>query len=133
MSNLAHELAPICPMSTAMHINGATLRSTVAVNQNMSSKTSTPTIKTLSLQDFNCPSTRPQFLKDMRESLMEIGTFYIKDHGISSNMTQGAMKTVQDYFALPLEEKKKMLIGNSRHFRGYKLIGKTSNHSHISK
>ncbi|KAG0320700.1 hypothetical protein BG000_003478 [Podila horticola] len=123
MSNLAHELAPICPMSTAMHIKAATLRSTVAVNQNKSSKTSTPTIKTLSLQDFNCPSTRPQFLKDMRESLMEIGTFYIKDHGISSNMTQGAMKTVQDYFALPLEEKKKMLIGNSRHFRGYKLIG----------
>lgn len=66
----------------------------------------------------------------MRESLMEIGTFYIKDHGISGNMTQGAMKTVQDYFALPLEEKKKMLIGNTRHFRGYKLIGKNNNNRH---
>ncbi|KAG0369156.1 hypothetical protein BGX24_002522 [Mortierella sp. AD032] len=59
----------------------------------------------------------------MRESLMELGTFYIKDHGIKAEMTSDAMKSVQDYFALPLEEKKKMLIGNSRHFRGYKLIG----------
>ncbi|KAF9126944.1 hypothetical protein BGW39_006218 [Mortierella sp. 14UC] len=79
--------------------------------------------KILSLQDFNNPATRPRFLADMRESLMELGTFYIKDHGITAEMTSGAMKSVQDYFALPLEEKKKMLIGNSRHFRGYKLIG----------
>ncbi|KAF9018527.1 hypothetical protein BGZ52_004219 [Haplosporangium bisporale] len=114
MSNLAQALAPTCLMSTVMRPKATTYTKP---------KTALPIIKTLSLQDFNCPSTRPQFLKEMRESLMEIGTFYIKDHGISGNMTQGAMKTVQDYFALPLEEKKKMLIGNSRHFRGYKLIG----------
>ncbi|KAF9138056.1 hypothetical protein BGX30_009634 [Mortierella sp. GBA39] len=80
-------------------------------------------VKVLSLHDFNNPATRPRFLADMRESLIELGTFYIKDHGITTEMTAGAMKAVQDYFALPLEEKKKMLIGNSRHFRGYKLIG----------
>ncbi|KAF9154561.1 hypothetical protein BGX21_008478 [Mortierella sp. AD011] len=85
----------------------------------------TPTVKamTLSLHDFNNLETRPQFLRDMRKSLMELGTFYIKDHGISTEMTGDAMKTIQDYFALPLEEKKKMLIANSRHFRGYKLMG----------
>ncbi|KAF9111490.1 hypothetical protein BGX27_004854 [Mortierella sp. AM989] len=85
----------------------------------------TPSVKakTLSLQDFNNLETRPQFLHDMRESLMELGTFYIKDHGITAEMTAEAMKTIQDYFALPLDEKKKMLIGNSRHFRGYKLMG----------
>ncbi|KAF9100637.1 hypothetical protein BGX29_006399 [Mortierella sp. GBA35] len=80
-------------------------------------------VKTLSLQDFANQQTRARFLSDMRESLMELGTFYIKDHGITTEMTSDAMKAVQDYFALPLEEKKKMLIGNSRHFRGYKLIG----------
>ncbi|CAO3566471.1 unnamed protein product [Mortierella alpina] len=83
----------------------------------------TPKVKTLSLEDFHNRETRPRFLREVRESLMEIGTFYIKDHGISTAMTAGAMKTVQEYFALPLEEKKKMLIGNSRHFRGYKLMG----------
>ncbi|KAF9352556.1 hypothetical protein BGX26_009661 [Mortierella sp. AD094] len=85
----------------------------------------TPSVKakTLSLLDFNNLETRPQFLRDMRKSLMELGTFYIKDHGISTEMTGEAMKTIQDYFALPLEEKKKMLIANSRHFRGYKLMG----------
>jgi len=110
-------------MSTAMRLK--------ATSHNKPKTTTTlPTVKTLSLQDFNCPSTRPHFLREMRESLMEIGTFYIKDHGISGNMTQGAMKAVQDYFALPLEEKKKMLIGNTRHFRGYKLIGKNNNNRH---
>ncbi|KAF9995939.1 hypothetical protein BGZ79_010328, partial [Entomortierella chlamydospora] len=84
----------------------------------------TPSVKakTLSLHDFNNLEARPQFLRDMRRSLMELGTFYIKDHGISTKMTGDAMKTIQDYFALPLEEKKKMLIANSRHFRGYKLM-----------
>ncbi|KAG0295595.1 hypothetical protein BGZ98_001327 [Dissophora globulifera] len=82
-----------------------------------------PVIKTLSLRSYLCQETRPLFLKEMRESLMRIGTFYIKDHGIPSETTAGAMKTVQEYFALPLDEKKKMLIGNSRHYRGYKLIG----------
>ncbi|KAF9187592.1 hypothetical protein BGZ50_001880 [Haplosporangium sp. Z 11] len=80
-------------------------------------------VKTLSLQDFHNIETRPQFLRDMRECLIDVGTFYIKDHGIATEMTAGAMKSVQDYFALPLEEKKKMLIANSRHFRGYKLMG----------
>lgn len=57
---------------------------------------------------------------------MTIGTFYIKDHGVATSLTTCAMQSVRDYFSLPLEEKKKMMIGNSRHFRGYKLIGKFS-------
>lgn len=80
-------------------------------------------VKTLSLRDFNNLETRPQFLQDLRDSLMRIGTFYIKDHGISTEMTSDAMKTIREYFALPLEEKKKMHIVHSRHFRGYKLMG----------
>ncbi|KAF9572716.1 hypothetical protein EC968_009531 [Mortierella alpina] len=81
------------------------------------------TVKTLSLQDFLNLGTRPQFLKEMRESLIKIGTFYIKDHGVPAELTRGAMKSIQDFFALPLEEKKKIVIGNSRHFRGYKVMG----------
>ncbi|KAG0377537.1 hypothetical protein BGX24_005920 [Mortierella sp. AD032] len=88
-----------------------------------SSSTPTPVIKTLSLQDFLALETRTQFLQEMRHSLTTIGTFYIKDHGVATDLTTGAMQTVRDYFSLPLGEKKKMMIGNSRHFRGYKLIG----------
>ncbi|KAG0231775.1 hypothetical protein BGX31_005363 [Mortierella sp. GBA43] len=73
-------------------------------------------VKTLSLKDFNNLDTRPQFLQEMRESLMRIGTFYIKDHGISTEMTADAMKTIREYFALPLEEKKKMHIAHSEEF-----------------
>ncbi|KAF9190134.1 hypothetical protein BGZ51_008923 [Haplosporangium sp. Z 767] len=80
-------------------------------------------IKTLSLRDYFCPQTRPRFLKEMREALIEIGTFYIKDHGVPTELTSGVMKSIQDFFSLPLEEKKKTVIGNSRHFRGYKVMG----------
>ncbi|KAF9397856.1 hypothetical protein BGZ94_006162, partial [Podila epigama] len=108
------------PMSTAtVHHKAADLQSSLVPPKNT---TKLPTIKTLSLKDFENPVTRPQFLREMRESLMEIGTLYIKDHGITGDITQGTMKTIEEYFALPLEEKKKMLIGNSRHFRGYKLM-----------
>ncbi|KAG0336259.1 hypothetical protein BG004_008134 [Podila humilis] len=82
-----------------------------------------PKAKTLSLQDYLCLSTRPRFLKDMRASLIELGTFYIKDHDVSPGLIHDTMTAVREYFDLPLEEKKKMLIGNSRHFRGYKVIG----------
>ncbi|KAF9152556.1 hypothetical protein BG015_005077 [Linnemannia schmuckeri] len=100
---------------------------TTAINatspSNNNSKTSPPIVKTLSLRDYLAPETRTYFLQEMRQSLMTIGTFYIKDHGVATELTTGAMQTVRDYFSLPLEEKKKMMIGNSRHFRGYKLIG----------
>ncbi|KAG0025466.1 hypothetical protein BGZ82_009999 [Podila clonocystis] len=82
-----------------------------------------PRVAILSLQNYLCPATRPQFLSDMRTSLTELGTFYIKDHGVSPVLIQSTMTAVRDYFSLPLAEKKKMLIGNSRHFRGYKLMG----------
>ncbi|KAF9216965.1 hypothetical protein BGZ59_007110 [Podila verticillata] len=81
-----------------------------------------PKAATLSLQDYLCPATRPRFLNDMRTSLTELGTFYIKDHGVSPALIQNTMAIVRDYFSLPLNEKKKMLIGNTRHFRGYKLM-----------
>lgn len=92
----------------------------------MSNNTSLPVVKTLSFREYLSPETRTQFLQEMRQSLMTFGTFYIKDHGVATSLTAGAMQTVRDYFSLPLDEKKKMMIGNSRHFRGYKLIGKFS-------
>ncbi|KAG0315661.1 hypothetical protein BGZ99_007324 [Dissophora globulifera] len=106
-------------MVTPTFVEMPTISKTVGTHRKIKSAH----VKTLSLQDFKNLETRPIFLREMRESLMEIGTFYIKDHGIAKELTANAMKTVQEYFALPLEEKKKMLIGNSRHYRGYKLIG----------
>ncbi|KAF9997681.1 hypothetical protein BGZ80_007832 [Entomortierella chlamydospora] len=90
-----------------------------------------PMIRTLSLKDYLCPEARPHFLREMRESLVEIGTFYIKDHGVPTQVTEGVMRTMRDYFALPLAEKKKMLIGNSRHFRGYKLMGEERTNNQV--
>ncbi|KAI1309975.1 hypothetical protein EDD11_003924 [Mortierella claussenii] len=90
-----------------------------------------PEIKLLSLQDYFCKETRPMFLQQMHDSLTSLGTFYIRDHGVPQELTSRTMKTVQDYFALPLQEKKKMMIGNSRHFRGYKLMGQEVTNNEI--
>ncbi|KAF9169630.1 hypothetical protein BGX21_008016 [Mortierella sp. AD011] len=50
-------------------------------NSRTNDATRVPMIRTLSLKDYLCLETRPHFLREMRESLIEIGTFYIKDHG----------------------------------------------------
>lgn len=117
-----------CQISEAVHAMVApTFSEAPATETQLVSKppmASSFKIQTLSLEDFDNLKTRPRFLQDMRESLMRIGTFYIKDHGISTTITSDVMTVIREYFALPLEEKKKMHIANSRHFRGYKLMGK---------
>ncbi|KAI1302845.1 hypothetical protein EDD11_005469 [Mortierella claussenii] len=129
MSQVAQMVAPTFMEAPHMNnvnttsIKASITKTTTATLTTAVTRETSVKVKTLSLKDFHNTKTRTEFLRQMRESLMEIGTFYIKDHGISSDIIANAMKTVQEYFALPLEEKKKMLIANSRHFRGYKLMG----------
>src|SRR5690606_24401965 len=58
-------------------------------------------IRILSLADYLNHEKRPEFLKEMRKSLMEIGTFYIKDHQVPAWLTQRAMSIIKEYFELP--------------------------------
>lgn len=51
------------------------------------------------------PVTKPAFLKDLREALMEVGFLYIKNVGISDELFEKVISLGRAFFDIPLEEK----------------------------
>jgi isopenicillin N synthase-like dioxygenase len=51
------------------------------------------------------PTTRPQFLADLRHALMEVGFLYLKNVGISNDEFQRVIEEGKAFFDIPEEEK----------------------------
>ena len=64
------------------------------------------------------PSTKPQFLKDLRQTLIEVGFLYIKNTGIPDGLIEQVIQHGQDFFKLPTEEKLKVQMQNQPSFLG---------------
>ncbi|KAL0080677.1 2OG-Fe(II) oxygenase [Phycomyces blakesleeanus] len=78
----------------------------------------------------NDPSSHSsqEFLKELDKTMRNIGFFYVKNHGIPLTVQQDAFKAMKAFFKLPLEEKLKIELINSPHFRGYtRMKGETTN------
>ncbi|RDL33083.1 uncharacterized protein BP5553_08522 [Venustampulla echinocandica] len=65
------------------------------------------------------PSTKPQFLEDLRHALLEVGFLYLKNVGIPEELTQAVIKEGVAFFDLPTEEKLKIEMKNAPSFLGY--------------
>lgn len=63
------------------------------------------TIPILDLSLAKDPSTKPQFLEQLRHALLEVGFLYLKNVGIPEELTQAVMKEGVAFFDLPMEEK----------------------------
>ena len=50
-------------------------------------------------------STKPAFLEQLRHALLEVGFLYLKNVGISEELTQAVITEGIGFFDLPLEEK----------------------------
>ncbi len=61
--------------------------------------------------------------KIIKDSCKEFGFFYIKNHQISQNHIDSLIPLMRKFFKLPLEEKNKINIKNSKIFRGYTPLG----------
>lgn len=51
------------------------------------------------------PATKPQFLKELRHALMEVGFLYLKNVGISDELFQKIIELGKGFFDIPEEEK----------------------------
>lgn len=51
------------------------------------------------------PATKPEFLNQLRHALLEVGFLYLKNYGISEELTQAVIKEGVAFFDLPMEEK----------------------------
>ena len=59
----------------------------------------------------------------IRDACKNFGFFYIKNHNIPKSHIDTLIPAIQNFFTLPLEDKLKIHINNSRIFRGYTPLG----------
>ncbi|WAT02423.1 isopenicillin N synthase family dioxygenase [Rouxiella chamberiensis] len=82
-----------------------------------STATSIPVIDLSKLD--GSPEQRAEFLKELRVAARDIGFFYLVNHGVDSQLLADVQETSRQFFALPEQEKDRVAMIHSRHFRGY--------------
>ena len=69
------------------------------------------------------PEKRREIAPEIRKACMEVGFFYLKNHGIPNAVTRRAHQAMRRYFALPREEKLKQHYLTTPNHRGYVALG----------
>ncbi|MRS20217.1 isopenicillin N synthase family oxygenase [Enterobacteriaceae bacterium RIT692] len=64
-----------------------------------------------------------QYLAELRETARDVGFFYLVNHGINPQLLQNVQSITRAFFALPDEEKQRVSMIHSPHFRGYNRAG----------
>jgi isopenicillin N synthase-like dioxygenase len=62
-------------------------------------------IPVLDLSLADDPATKPEFLKQLRHALLEIGFLYLKNVGVPDELFQKVIKEGIAFFDLPMDEK----------------------------
>jgi isopenicillin N synthase-like dioxygenase len=68
--------------------------------------------------------TKNKFVQDLGKAYEEVGFVAVKNHGISDELISDLYKYVQQFFSLPLEQKKQYEIKGLAGQRGYTSFGK---------
>ncbi|MEQ4531787.1 MAG: isopenicillin N synthase family oxygenase [Mixta sp.] len=66
---------------------------------------------------------RQQLIEKLGQTARDIGFFYLINHNIDRELLDNVQRVARAFFALPQEEKLKVKMANSPHFRGYNLAG----------
>ncbi|KAJ5288892.1 Oxidoreductase 2OG-Fe(II) oxygenase family [Penicillium angulare] len=69
------------------------------------------------------PSTKPEFLANLRAALVNVGFFYLTNPLVSPTIQEDFTKKGIELFDLPLEKKLEIEMVNSPHFLGYSKLG----------
>ena len=67
----------------------------------------------------NEPGAVERIAKEIGRACRDIGFFYVRNHGIPAELTDGIFGASQSFFALPAETKDELSIAKSKHNRGY--------------
>jgi isopenicillin N synthase-like dioxygenase len=69
------------------------------------------------------PGTKQEFLQSLRNAIINVGFFYVKNTTVSTEIQENLVKKGIELFDLPLDEKLKIEMVNSKHFLGYVRLG----------
>ncbi len=61
--------------------------------------------------------------RELRDACHAPGFCYVAGHDVPEELDAALLETARRFFALPEAERHALAIGNSRHFRGYTLLG----------
>ncbi|KAL4953540.1 hypothetical protein BDW69DRAFT_3835 [Aspergillus filifer] len=81
------------------------------------------TIPILDYSQTSSPNTKPTFLAELRNALVNVGFFYLVNAPIASPIKQDLEEKCKALFELPLENKLEIEMMNSKHFLGYSRLG----------
>lgn len=68
-------------------------------------------------------STKPSFLADLRNAIINVGFFYLQNTGIPRHIEEAFVAKGIEAFKLPLDKKLEIEMVNSKHFLGYSRLG----------
>lgn len=69
------------------------------------------------------PSTRPRFLSALKDAIVNVGFFYLKNTNVPDQVQSEFTEQAIALFDLPLEKKLEIEMVNSKHFLGYARLG----------
>lgn len=82
------------------------------------------TLPLVDLSRFHAPAPeRAAFIAEVRQILFDHGFFYLTGHGVAPALIEETVTAAKRFFAQPLEEKLKIEMVKSPHFRGYNRAG----------
>lgn len=77
------------------------------------------TLPILDLARYFNPAERDAFLDQLRTSARDIGFFYLINHGVNDELQRAVQHEARRFFALSDEQKQRVAMIHSPHFRGY--------------
>ncbi|MEU9076788.1 2-oxoglutarate and iron-dependent oxygenase domain-containing protein [Kitasatospora sp. NPDC048538] len=84
-------------------------------------------VPVISIAPLVTPDPDPAALRETVEQIgaacLDVGFFYVRDHGIAEADSRELFDAAQKFFALPLEEKMRIRLGITEQFRGYVPLG----------
>ncbi|EPT00248.1 hypothetical protein FOMPIDRAFT_1122912 [Fomitopsis schrenkii] len=73
------------------------------------------------------PAARRRLAEEVRDACMNVGFFYVSNHGISESTIADALNATKAYFALPLEQKMELENKKTGNLKGYNPIQSSRN------
>lgn len=80
-------------------------------------------IPILDLSEARDDSLKPEFLRKLRDALLNVGFLYIKNAGIEQKLYDRVCEAGIQFFDLPEDEKLRIEMKNQRSFLGYSRVG----------
>lgn len=73
------------------------------------------------------PDTKPQFLAELRDALLNVGFLYLSETGLPDQLIQDVVRECRDFFEkLPREEKERIEMKNEKSFLGWSRVSDAS-------